>query len=130
MQGCGNSNYKKNCWGQTCPVEPKSSTTWYLMMHLFMAHESTTCAKWLVNTWLHMGTGVRSSHLRRRAYENPAPTTECSPITNIRIHLYIYTEDPFPSFINLELFVRKNQPSTMLLPSFNQTLEYDKPCKL
>ena len=21
-QGCGNSSYKKKCWGQTCPVEP------------------------------------------------------------------------------------------------------------
>jgi len=30
--------YKRKCWGQKCPVEPKFSTNEHMMMHLFMAH--------------------------------------------------------------------------------------------
>jgi hypothetical protein len=66
----------------------KSSTCLHLMMHIFMVHGVDPLVEEAVNIWLHMGTCVRSSHMGRRAYENPASTNRCSPISNISIHIY------------------------------------------
>jgi hypothetical protein len=71
-----------------------SSTYLHLMMHIFMVHGVDPLVEQAVNIWLHMGTCVRSSHfemesIRESSIYKIECSPECTPITNIRIHLYM-----------------------------------------
>ena len=87
-------SFTKFCAGGIkCPS--RTNTVFNILAYddaYFMEHELTPGAKWAVNIWLHMGTCVRSTQMRWRAYENPASTKQSAPqgehqkLTLVHIH--------------------------------------------